>query len=167
MRAPTVLSDGTQVDYGLGTRLGELQGHRIFGHTGNGGGFNNVLEYYPDDDLTIVVLINSDSSVTALTIAGRIARSVLNIPPTTISEHPLSEGEIISLSGKFESAEGTSLLFGDQGHIRVKFTENRPVLSFGISRKWCLRRRSQHYLQVVHEKWPWPWVLPSTPRACS
>lgn len=126
MRAPTVLSDGTQVDYGLGTRLGELQGHRIFGYTGNGGGFNNVLEYYPDDDLTIVVLTNSDSSVTALTIAGRIARSVLNIPPTTISEHPLSEGEIISLSGKFQSAEGTALLFGDRGRIRIKFTENGP-----------------------------------------
>lgn len=128
MRAPTVLSDGIQVDYGLGTRRGELQGHRIFGHTGNGGGFNNVLEYYPDDDLTIIVLTNSESAVTALSIAGRIARSVLNIPPTTTSEHLLSEAEIKSFSGRFESAEGTALLFGDQGRIRVKFAENGPSL---------------------------------------
>ena len=53
MRAATMLSDGTMIDYGLGTRRGDLQGHLIFGHTGNGGGFNNVLEYYPDDDLAI------------------------------------------------------------------------------------------------------------------
>ena len=126
MRAPTVLSDGTAVDYGLGTRRGELQSHHIFGHTGSGGGFNNVLEYYPDDDLTIIVLTNSESSVTALDIAGRIARSVLNIPPTTVSEHALSEAEIRSFSGKFESAEGTAFLFEDQGHIRVKFAESGP-----------------------------------------
>ncbi len=128
MRAPTVLNDGSQVDYGLGTRRGELQGHRIFGHTGNGGGFNNVLEYYPDDDLTIVVLTNSDSAVTALNIAGRVARTVLTIPPTPTSEHPLSEADIQSFSGKFASAEGPAILFGDQGHMRVKFTENGPSL---------------------------------------
>jgi D-alanyl-D-alanine carboxypeptidase len=128
MRAPTVLSDGTEVDYGFGTRRGELQGHRIFGHTGSGGGFNNVLEYYSDDDLIIVVLTNSDSAVSALAIAGRIARSVLNIPPTKVSERPLSEAEIMSFSGKFESAEGIALLFGDQGRIRVKFTESGPSL---------------------------------------
>lgn len=128
MRTPTVLSDGTQVDYGLGTRLGELQGHHIFGHTGNGGGFSNVLEYYPDDDLTIVVLTNSDSSVSALNIAGRIARSLLNIPPANISEHPLSEGEIKSFGGKFESAEGAAFLFGDHGRMRVRFVERGPSL---------------------------------------
>lgn len=128
MRAPTVLSDGTQVDYGLGTRRGELQGHHILGHTGNGGGFNNVLEYYPDDNLTIVVLTNSDSSVTALTIAGSIARVVLAMPPTTISDHPLTEAEIRGFSGKFESAEGTAFLFGDQSRMRIKFAENGPSL---------------------------------------
>src|SRR5262249_40889464 len=128
MRAPTSLNDGTQVDYGLGTRRGELQGHRIFGHTGNGGGFNNVLEYYPDDDLTIVLLTNSESSVSALRIAGRIARSILTIPVTPISEHPLSEAEIRGFTGKFESAEGTAFLFGDQGRIRIKFAENGPAL---------------------------------------
>ena len=81
MRAATVLRDGTTIDYGLGTRRGDLQGHPIFGHTGNGGGFNNVIEYYPDDDLTIVVLANSDTSISSLSIAGRIARAVLAIPP--------------------------------------------------------------------------------------
>jgi D-alanyl-D-alanine carboxypeptidase len=126
MRAPTVLSDGAQVDYGLGTRLGELQGHLVLGHTGSGGGFNNVLEYYPDDDLTIVVLTNSESAITALNIAGRIARAVLTIPPMPISERSLSETDILTFSGKFGLGEGNAILFGDHGHIRVKFTEDGP-----------------------------------------
>ncbi len=128
MRAPTVLSDGTEVDYGLGTRRGDLQGHRIFGHTGTGGGFNSVLEYYPDDDLVIVVLTNSDTPVSGLGIAGSIARAVLAIPPTQIAEHPLSEADIAGFSGRFESAEGPAILFGDLGRIRVKFVENGPSL---------------------------------------
>jgi D-alanyl-D-alanine carboxypeptidase len=39
MRTPTTLADGTKIDYGLGTRLGSLAGHRVVGHTGSGGGF--------------------------------------------------------------------------------------------------------------------------------
>jgi CubicO group peptidase (beta-lactamase class C family) len=128
MRAPTVLGNSIQVDYGLGTRLGELQGHRIFGHTGSGGGFNNVLEYYPDDDLTIVVLTNSEASVTALNIAGQIARAVLSLPPAPISERQLSKADIASFSGKFQSAEGIAILFEDQGRIRVRFGPNGPSL---------------------------------------
>ncbi len=126
MRGPTVLSDGTKVDYGLGTRRGDLQGHMIFGHTGSGGGFNNLLEYYPDDDLTIVVLTNSETTVTALKIAGEIARAVLAIPSTTVSEHLVSESDIVRFSGKFESGEGTASLSWDQGRVRVKFGEGGP-----------------------------------------
>ena len=53
---------------------------------------------------------------------------MLAIPPMPVAEHPLSEADIVGFSGKFESAEGTAILFGDQGRIRVKFTENGPSL---------------------------------------
>src|SRR6476620_4337761 len=46
MRTPTTLPDGTKIDYGLGTRLGSLDGHRVLGHTGSGGGFSSVLESF-------------------------------------------------------------------------------------------------------------------------
>src|SRR5262249_17323079 len=47
MCSPTVLADGTGIDYGLGTRLGSLEGHRAFGHTGGGGGFFSILVEFP------------------------------------------------------------------------------------------------------------------------
>ncbi|HET6844338.1 MAG TPA: hypothetical protein VFK06_22040 [Candidatus Angelobacter sp.] len=84
--------------------------------------------HYPADDLTIAVLTNSDSPVSGLVIAGRIARAVLAIPPAPVVEQPLSEADIAGFSGKFESAEGPAILFGDQGRIRVKFIENGPSL---------------------------------------
>src|SRR6185369_6411470 len=33
MRTPSRLNDGTTIDYGLGTRMGTLEGHRVVGHT--------------------------------------------------------------------------------------------------------------------------------------
>jgi CubicO group peptidase (beta-lactamase class C family) len=53
MRTPTTILDGTRIDYGLGTRLGLLEGHRVLGHTGSGGGFAAALESFPDDHLTV------------------------------------------------------------------------------------------------------------------
>jgi hypothetical protein len=152
MRAPTALSDGTEVDYGLGTRRGDLQGHRIFGPTGTGGGFNNVLEYYPDDDLVIVVLTNSDTPVSGLGIAGSIARAVLAIPPTPIAEHPLSEADIAGFSGRFESAEGPRYpLWRSRPHSR-QICRERAVASLGISGGRRLCRWPQHNLEGVPEK---------------
>jgi D-alanyl-D-alanine carboxypeptidase len=127
MRTATTLNDGTNVDYGLGTRRGDLQGHPVFGHTGNGGGFNGVLQYYPSDDLTIAVLLNSDTSTTALGIAGKVARAVLAIPPAP-GEQPLPAAEIDRFTGNFDSAEGLAFLFADQGRVRVKLDEKGPAL---------------------------------------
>src|SRR5437764_8629671 len=78
MRTPTTLADGTKIDYGLGTRLGSLDGHRVLGHTGSGGGFRTVLASFPDDHLTIVVLINTeDGSAPPAAIAAEIAQAAL------------------------------------------------------------------------------------------
>ncbi len=66
MRTPTALPDGTVIDYGLGTRLGLLEKHRVLGHTGSGGGFAGALESFPDDHLAVVVLVNTEIGATPL-----------------------------------------------------------------------------------------------------
>lgn len=80
MRTPTRLADGRRYDYGLGTRMGSLDGHPVLGHTGGGQGFSTVLVRFPDDDLTIVVLKNFSAGPGAATIAARLARRLLGIP---------------------------------------------------------------------------------------
>jgi CubicO group peptidase (beta-lactamase class C family) len=104
MRTPTKLSDGTRVDYGFGTRLGEFEGHRVTGHTGNGGGFQNVLAYYPDDDLMIVILSNTDAGV--LTAEAMIARQILDSHPAPRKDLKLSKKDASLFCGMWESDEG-------------------------------------------------------------
>ncbi len=105
MRTPTTLADGTHLDYGLGTRLGSLQGHAVVGHTGGGNGFSTVVETFPADRLTIVVLTNTESAGAA-TIAAAIARSALELTPAVASGSDVPPEEAAALVGRFDSEDG-------------------------------------------------------------
>jgi CubicO group peptidase (beta-lactamase class C family) len=119
MRTATTLSDGTVVDYGLGTRLGMLEGHRVLGHTGGGGGFAGALDYFPDDHLTIVVLVNTEVGANpALTLAAGIARPLLGLPEKTLRDLPVPQQELAALTpGTFNSDEGTVETFARGGKL--------------------------------------------------
>lgn len=119
MWSPSRLTDGSAIDYGLGTRLGTLSGHRMVGHTGNGGGFRNVLLFFPEDDLTVAVLTNTDSGNT-VGVAARIARAVLRLPAEARPERPLPAGAGMPYSGTYESDEGRVTLFERDGALRFR-----------------------------------------------
>src|SRR5258707_474520 len=120
MRAPTRLADGTLIDYGLGTRLGTLEGHRVLGHTGGGGGFAAALESFPDDHLTVVVLVNTGNGATLpLTFAVAIARPMLGLPEKkTLRDLPVPQQELAAMEpGTFNSDEGTVENFARDGKL--------------------------------------------------
>jgi D-alanyl-D-alanine carboxypeptidase len=129
MRTPSALSDGISVDYGFGTRLGNLGGHRVIGHTGSGGGFKNIFERFPDDDLTIVVLTNSDGgAIRPATIATRIARLVLGIPEEPMRDLPLSATDATPFLGTFESDDGTVTNLLREGGIGFRPGTDGPLI---------------------------------------
>ncbi len=57
---PATLSCGEEVPYGYGFRLDEYRGKRRIYHGGSTRGFRNSLQWFPDDDLTVVFLSNRD-----------------------------------------------------------------------------------------------------------
>ena len=119
MWSPSRLADGTPIDYGLGTRLGTLSGHRMVGHTGSGGGFRNALLVFPEDDLTVAVLTNTDADG-AVEMAVRIARAVLQVGPSAEAERPLPPGAAATYRGRYESDEGPVMLFERDGALRFR-----------------------------------------------
>lgn len=61
MCTPTQLKDGRVIDYGLGIGLTSFQNTKRIGHNGGGGlGFACAFAYFPDKDLTVVILCNAD-----------------------------------------------------------------------------------------------------------
>lgn len=133
MRTPTTLADGTKIDYGLGTRLGSLEGHRVLGHTGGGGGFGAVLESFPDDRLTIAVLVNTGSGATmAVALATAIARPLFGLPEDKVlRDLPVPKEELSELVGvTFDSDEGPAENFERDGklHYRLPGTQIEGLL---------------------------------------
>lgn len=122
MRTPTQLENGPRLDYGLGTRMGSLDGHRVVGHTGGGQGFSTVLLRFPDDDLTIVVLRNVVPGPEAKVVAARLARRLLGLEPFSPRGLPVPPDLMRALAGGW---------IGDNGPFRIKAIDGRLEAELG------------------------------------
>jgi CubicO group peptidase (beta-lactamase class C family) len=80
MTTPSKLDDGTLLRYSMGLVVGEDgNGLRFIGHGGGGFGFSSVTRWYPEAQLAVVVLTNSEpDEITAVT--ERLAAAVLPAP---------------------------------------------------------------------------------------
>ena len=87
------------------------------GHTGSGGGFNAVLKVFPDKDLTIAVLADTDGGASANAISTDIARLLLNIP-ATLADKPAPQ--LSDYVGIFSSDDGDIETFVQNGKLAFR-----------------------------------------------
>ena len=59
MSRPTVLADGTEVPYGLGVQIRQFGSHPAVSHGGVVTGFVSLVADFPDDDVTVAILVNT------------------------------------------------------------------------------------------------------------
>jgi D-alanyl-D-alanine carboxypeptidase len=120
---PTVLPSGMRADYGLGVRLGSLDGRRKWGHTGSGAKSNrSALAHYPDERLTVVVLMNTereDTPISAIDVEAQIARVVLGLSAIAVKEIPLPKSAT-AYAGIYEQKGGRWQVFLERGALRLK-----------------------------------------------
>jgi CubicO group peptidase (beta-lactamase class C family) len=86
--------------YALGFFTGSLDGHAKISHRGDINGFAGYLSYYPNDELTIVVLTNFQGSRPD-EIERRVAREALGLPWPSPESLPLSENELAAWPGTY------------------------------------------------------------------
>lgn len=77
MTTAGVLNDGTPIRYGYGISVADLGNRRVIGHGGGINGFLSESQYYPDDDLIVVVLQNTNGAPNPRETAKKIAEAVL------------------------------------------------------------------------------------------
>lgn len=64
---PGQLANGAALDYGFGWRIDTYKGHRRVYHTGSTEGFRTIIQRYPDDQFTVIILTNrSDPELSEL-----------------------------------------------------------------------------------------------------
>lgn len=76
MTLPYMLADGRETQYGLGLGLGTTAGQACVSHGGGIFGFNSYLGYWPEKQLSIAVISNSEA-LRSETLAEELARALL------------------------------------------------------------------------------------------
>jgi len=109
MRMPLTIN-GQVYAYGFGTRIVSFPSHTGYGHTGSGGGSTSVLHYFPTDDLTIAVLMNSESYdsskyPSAASIAMIIEEKMFNISAPVVKDLLIPKDEIQKYTGNWLSPD--------------------------------------------------------------
>ena len=101
MRANAKLSTGALANYGYGVFVGDRSGHPMIEHGGAINGFISELARYPTDDVTVVVLTNTEGD-TPSTVEKEIAAVVLDLPVKPAGK-PLTDAEQLAYIGTYEA----------------------------------------------------------------
>lgn len=101
--------------YGIGFRLGEIEGHRTFGHGGAVYGYSTNLIGLPDEKIGVVAVVALDGGsgfvrrLTDYAIELMLAKRADKPLPIIESTDPLSAGAARKLAGIYESADDEQL----------------------------------------------------------
>lgn len=98
MTTPGTLNDGAPVRYAMGVGVLDVGGRRVISHGGGINGFLSHAEYYPDEDLTVVVLLNTAGPVNPAPIARGIADAVLGKPAASRRTY---DGDVSMFAGRY------------------------------------------------------------------
>jgi hypothetical protein len=79
MTSISLMTDGTPTTYGAGLFIDDLQGHRHFEHGGDTLVFHAQAAYLPNDELTIVILTNTEAPFDLSGLERSIVREVLGL----------------------------------------------------------------------------------------
>jgi CubicO group peptidase (beta-lactamase class C family) len=104
MITPATLSDGSETGYGYGLGIGDLDGHPVISHGGGINGFNTQRSYYPDEDLTVVVLANTEGSNPGR-VARDIARLAIGLALPKVKDLSLGAAVLSAYEGQYELGE--------------------------------------------------------------
>jgi CubicO group peptidase (beta-lactamase class C family) len=79
MWTPAKLNSGKETGYGFGWFIDAVEGHKNIGHGGSTSGFSASIQRFPDDQLAVILLTNTDEQV-ATTMAKKIATFYFRSP---------------------------------------------------------------------------------------
>ncbi len=118
---PGTLNDGTRLRYAKGLAVHTVAGHRAIEHGGGINGFLSSSNYFPDDDVVIVVLINTAGPVGADAVAASLAEVVLG--KKTLTSQPFN-GDVSRLAGTYSGV-------GRGREMRLVVAADSGGLTFG------------------------------------
>lgn len=100
MTSSTVLPDGKDTRYGFGLVMDDFENHSRIQHGGGIFGFNSMLMWFPDDDLSIAVISNGEP-INAGKIAREIALAALGVQKTATGDVAITADLMRRIAGQY------------------------------------------------------------------
>ena len=98
MIEPGDLNDGTRLRYALGLATSDILGHRAIHHGGGINGFTSESLYLPEEELTVVVLVNSTSPPGP----SALAREIVELLVGDATPEPMTfDGDLAYFEGTY------------------------------------------------------------------
>ena len=138
--------------YALGAlNIDDFHGHRRIHHNGSIPGFSSQHDYFPDEDITVVVLVSADGAPqSAMNLAVKLLREVFDIPQPSTSTVAVRKEVLEAFAGQYRmrpyrTALGDPIrivLQGEQLNVQLNDDPENPALlalqprsqsEFGIS----------------------------------
>lgn len=119
MIEPGDLNDGTKLRYALGLSVTDILGHRAIHHGGGINGFLSQSLYLPEEDLAVVVLVNS----TGPPGPSALARRIVELLAGDATREP------ITFDGDLAYFEGTYSGPARAGEVAVRITADGDALT--------------------------------------
>lgn len=116
----TAEDKGTGYPYGFGLAMIDLEDHPTVQHGGGINGFVTHLMRLPKDDLTVVVLFNTEGPGAPQQLAEKLARLTLGIPEPVVKNLPLSAGEARRYEGTYARQKTKWVLRFVDGKLRMR-----------------------------------------------
>lgn len=118
-------SSGRAVNYGYGVMLGTVRGERVIEHNGGIDGFASQMTYFPKQDVTVVVLANTDSGVpNPRSLAHRLGALAIGHPYRSFRNTTPDAKALASLIGSYRiGPSSTRTLSVRNGNLFVRRDE--------------------------------------------
>lgn len=118
-------------NYAFGLEVDTAAGHRVIQHNGGIEGFNTIVSYYPDDQLTVVVLANVNGPAPGQ-IAPKLAALARGEPVTLASERKaitLDAKSLASYVGAYRMEGGPVMLVTLEGDQLMSKLGNQQAIA--------------------------------------
>jgi CubicO group peptidase (beta-lactamase class C family) len=104
MTTAKTTASGRAVDYGYGVMLGTVRGEPVVEHNGGIDGFASQLTYFPKQQVTVVVLANTDAGrPNPRSLAHRLGALAIGHPYPNFRDAALDASTVAGLVGSYRS----------------------------------------------------------------
>lgn len=112
------LNDGSSTHYAKGITVSDYHGHRMISHGGGINGFLSENRYFPEEDISVVVLVNTTGPVSPQHLADQLSGKLLGHED---KPHELFKGRMSPYLGKYKGR-------GRGSDLTVTVTKNDSTL---------------------------------------